>query len=29
MPWTEVQQAQDLMAGNSHLGKIVLSLETT
>jgi NADPH:quinone reductase-like Zn-dependent oxidoreductase len=27
LPWTEVQQAQDLMAANSHLGKIVLSLE--
>ncbi|WP_104126008.1 zinc-binding dehydrogenase [Cryobacterium sp. Y57] len=29
LPWTEVQQAQDLMAANSHLGKIVLSLENT
>ena len=27
LPWTEVRQAQDLMAANSHLGKIVLSLE--
>jgi NADPH:quinone reductase-like Zn-dependent oxidoreductase len=27
LPWTEVQRAQDLMAANSHLGKIVLSLE--
>lgn len=26
MPWTEAQQAQDLMATNSHLGKIVLAL---
>lgn len=29
LPWTEVQQAQDLMAANSHLGKIVLSLLNT
>ena len=29
LPWTEVQQAQDLLAANSHLGKIVLSLENT
>ncbi|TFC81708.1 NAD(P)H-quinone oxidoreductase [Cryobacterium sp. TMS1-20-1] len=29
LPWTEVQQAQDLMAANSHLGKIVLSLQNT
>lgn len=26
MPWTEARQAQDLMAANSHLGKIVLAL---
>ncbi|TFD21074.1 zinc-binding dehydrogenase [Cryobacterium sp. TMS1-13-1] len=29
LPWTEVQQAQDLMAANSHLGKIVLSVLNT
>ena len=26
LPWTEARQAQDLMAANSHLGKIVLAL---
>jgi len=26
MPWTEARQAQDLMAANFHLGKIVLAL---
>lgn len=29
MPWTEVEQAQALMAANSHLGKIVLTVGDT
>ena len=29
LSWTEAQQAQDLLAANSHLGKIVLAVGTT
>lgn len=29
LPWTQARQAQDLMAENSHLGKLVLALEET
>ena len=29
LSWTEAQQAQDLLAANNHLGKIVLEVRTT
>jgi len=28
-PWTDAEQAQDLLVANSHLGKIVLEVGTT